>query len=86
MSSANILARLTWEAILSGHIAEIRHSVDTRIMSVNKKSKFLKFAKRLIEAKEDTDTIRGLEQKIQNVVVEFQVRMMFAPRSISALF
>jgi hypothetical protein len=66
-------------------IAEVRQSVDARITSVNKKSKFLKFAKRLIEAKEETDTIRGLEQKIQNVVVEFQVRIVFTPRSVSAL-
>jgi hypothetical protein len=67
-------------------IAEVRQAVDARITSVNKKSKFLKFAKRLIEAKEETDAIRGLEQKIQNVVVEFQVRIAFAPPFISTLF
>jgi hypothetical protein len=67
-------------------IAEVRQAVDARITSVNKKSKFLKFAKRLIVAKEETDAIRGLEQKIQNVVVEFQVRIAFAPPSISTLF
>jgi hypothetical protein len=65
-------------------IAEVRQAVDARITSVNKKSKFLKFAKRLIEAKEETDAIGGLDQKIQNVVVEFQVRMVLVRISLSS--
>jgi hypothetical protein len=59
-------------------ITEVGEAVNARITSANKRSKFRRFAKQIFEAKEETDAIRGLDMKIQNVVSEFHVRIIVA--------
>jgi hypothetical protein len=63
-------------------IGQVQKSVDARrITSTEKKSKFFNPVRRLIETKEEKEAIQGLVQKINDAVVDFQVRTVVASHS-----